>query len=73
MLGGRWHNPLSGTAMRIEHRTNAAEQAMAVVRHLLDPGLRRLFAPVPYFWSDQYAVSRSHPAEPPSILFLECS
>jgi NADPH-dependent 2,4-dienoyl-CoA reductase/sulfur reductase-like enzyme len=50
----RWHNPLFGTAMRIEHRTNAAEQGMAVARNLLAAGARRPFAPVPYFWSDQY-------------------
>ncbi|MFI7133639.1 NAD(P)/FAD-dependent oxidoreductase [Nonomuraea sp. NPDC050153] len=48
----RWHNPLFGTAMRIEHRTNAAEQGMAVARNIL--GRPRPFAPVPYFWSDQY-------------------
>ncbi|MBP5909729.1 NAD(P)/FAD-dependent oxidoreductase [Streptomyces sp. LBUM 1478] len=50
----RWHNPLFGTTMRVEHRTNAAEQGMAVARNLLAPGERRPFAPVPYFWSDQY-------------------
>lgn len=51
----RWYNPLFGTAMRIEHRTNAAEQGMAAARNLLAaPGARRPFAPVPYFWSDQY-------------------
>ncbi|QNP74221.1 FAD-dependent oxidoreductase [Streptomyces roseirectus] len=50
----RWHNPLFGTSMRVEHRTNAAEQAMAVARNLL--GAQRPFAPVPYFWSDQYDV-----------------
>lgn len=50
----RWYNPLFGTSMRIEHRTNAAEQGMAVARNLLDPGAQRPFAPVPYFWSDQY-------------------
>ncbi|MEV0221653.1 FAD-dependent oxidoreductase [Streptomyces sp. NPDC050704] len=51
----RWHNPLFGTSMRIEHRTNAAEQGMAVARNLLAaPQARRPFAPVPYFWSDQY-------------------
>ena len=50
----RWHNPLFGTAMRVEHRTNAAEQGLAVARNLLAPGARRPFAPVPYFWSDQY-------------------
>ncbi|WP_416966789.1 NAD(P)/FAD-dependent oxidoreductase [Streptomyces sp. 4F14] len=52
----RWHNPLFGTPMRIEHRTNAAEQAMAVARNHLTPDQRRPFAPVPYFWSDQYDV-----------------
>jgi NADPH-dependent 2,4-dienoyl-CoA reductase/sulfur reductase-like enzyme len=50
----RWHNRLFGTDMRIEHRTNAAEQGMAVARAILgDP---RPFAPVPYFWSDQHGV-----------------
>jgi NADPH-dependent 2,4-dienoyl-CoA reductase/sulfur reductase-like enzyme len=50
----RWHNPLFGVAMRIEHRTNAAEQGMAAARNLLRPETRTPFAPVPYFWSDQY-------------------
>jgi NADPH-dependent 2,4-dienoyl-CoA reductase/sulfur reductase-like enzyme len=50
----RWHNPLFGQTMRIEHRTNAAEQGLAVARNLLDQGAGRPFAPVPYFWSDQY-------------------
>ncbi|XVU27823.1 NAD(P)/FAD-dependent oxidoreductase [Actinoplanes sp. CA-054009] len=48
----RWHNPLFGVSMRVEHRTNAAEQGMAAARNLL--GAARPFAPVPYFWSDQY-------------------
>ncbi|MEV6039139.1 FAD-dependent oxidoreductase [Nonomuraea sp. NPDC052116] len=52
----RWHNPLFGTAMRIEHRTNAAEQGLAVAHNLLHPQERRPFAPVPYFWSDQYGM-----------------
>ncbi|WP_328883869.1 NAD(P)/FAD-dependent oxidoreductase [Streptomyces sp. NBC_00299] len=50
----RWYNPLFGRSMRIEHRTNAAEQGMAAARHLLNPDGRKPFAPVPYFWSDQY-------------------
>ncbi|MFC8516368.1 NAD(P)/FAD-dependent oxidoreductase [Streptomyces sp. NPDC057257] len=50
----RWYNPLFGTSMRIEHRTNAAEQGMAAARNLLRPAARKPFAPVPYFWSDQY-------------------
>jgi NADPH-dependent 2,4-dienoyl-CoA reductase/sulfur reductase-like enzyme len=50
----RWHNPLFGEPMRIEHRTNAAEQGLAAARNLLHPEARKPFAPVPYFWSDQY-------------------
>ncbi len=50
----RWYNPLFGTEMRIEHRTHAAEQGMAAARNLLAPDVRKPFAPVPYFWSDQY-------------------
>ncbi|SEH03615.1 Reductase C-terminal [Nonomuraea solani] len=50
----RWHNPLFGAWMRVEHRTNAAEQGMAAARNLLNPRARKPFAPVPYFWSDQY-------------------
>ncbi|MFJ4714518.1 NAD(P)/FAD-dependent oxidoreductase [Streptomyces sp. NPDC088785] len=52
----RWHHPLFGTSMRVEHRTNAAEQAVAAARNLLRPGAARPFAPIPYFWSDQYDV-----------------
>ena len=52
----RWRNPLFGREMRIEHRTNAAEQGIAVARNLLSPHARRPFAPVPYFWSDQYGL-----------------
>lgn len=50
----RWYNPLFETSMRIEHRTNAAEQGMAAARNLLDSEARKAFSPVPYFWSDQY-------------------
>ncbi|MFI6231183.1 NAD(P)/FAD-dependent oxidoreductase [Micromonospora echinospora] len=50
----RWFNPLFGELMRIEHRTNAAEQAMAAAQNLLNPQVPKPFAPVPYFWSDQY-------------------
>ncbi|WP_330286127.1 NAD(P)/FAD-dependent oxidoreductase [Streptomyces sp. NBC_00576] len=49
-----WHNPLFDTAMRVEHRTNAGEQALTVAHNLLNPHAPRPFAPVPYFWSDQY-------------------
>jgi NADPH-dependent 2,4-dienoyl-CoA reductase/sulfur reductase-like enzyme len=50
----RWYHPLFGATLRIEHRTNATEQGMAVARNLLAGHAPRPFAPVPYFWSDQY-------------------
>ncbi|AZS75322.1 FAD-dependent oxidoreductase [Streptomyces lydicus] len=66
----RWDHPVHGRPLRFEHRMNATEQGMAAARNLLaelsttDPAVgtaqdapapeRRPFAPVPYFWSDQY-------------------
>ncbi|WP_414506852.1 NAD(P)/FAD-dependent oxidoreductase [Streptomyces sp. NEAU-L66] len=66
----RWDHPVHGRPLRFEHRMNATEQGMAAARNLLAEltatadatGLaedapapeRRPFAPVPYFWSDQY-------------------
>jgi 3-phenylpropionate/trans-cinnamate dioxygenase ferredoxin reductase component len=47
-----WHNSHFDTRMRLEHRMNATEQAMAVAGNML--GAARQFAPVPYFWTDQY-------------------
>jgi NADPH-dependent 2,4-dienoyl-CoA reductase/sulfur reductase-like enzyme len=49
-----WRHPVLGTRLRIEHRTNAAEQGMAVARNILSGGDPAPFAPVPYIWSDQY-------------------
>jgi len=51
----RWHNPWCDEVMRVEHWTNAGEQAHAAARNLLaGPGEQTPFASVPYFWSDQY-------------------
>jgi len=51
----RWMNPRYGESMRVEHWTNAVEQAQAAVARLLDgPEAARPFDPVPYVWSDQY-------------------
>jgi 3-phenylpropionate/trans-cinnamate dioxygenase ferredoxin reductase component len=47
-----WYNPHFGVRMRVEHRTNATEQAIAVAGNLL--GDARPFAPIPYCWTDQY-------------------
>jgi NADPH-dependent 2,4-dienoyl-CoA reductase/sulfur reductase-like enzyme len=48
-----WLHPALGR-LRLEHRMNATEQGMAAARTLLGRGMP--FAPVPYFWSDQYDV-----------------
>jgi NADPH-dependent 2,4-dienoyl-CoA reductase/sulfur reductase-like enzyme len=53
----RWHNPLFSEDMRIEHWSNAVEQGSYVAERLAgsDVGAQP-FAPVPFFWSDQYDV-----------------
>ncbi len=67
----RWFNTLFGEAgeeMRVEHWTNAAEQGAAAAANLLgemagEPATP--YAPVPFFWSDQFDsriqfVGRAH-------------
>ena len=50
----RWPNPRFGVDMRVEHWDNALDQGAAAARRLLagDDGVP--YAPVPWFWSDQY-------------------
>ncbi len=51
----RMHNLWLDDARRIEHWTNAVEQAAHVAENLMaGNGTRNLFSSVPYFWSDQY-------------------
>jgi NADPH-dependent 2,4-dienoyl-CoA reductase/sulfur reductase-like enzyme len=53
----RWYNPLFEEEMRVEHWTNAAEQgALAATNMLAEATGQRTtpYAPVPFFWSDQY-------------------
>jgi 3-phenylpropionate/trans-cinnamate dioxygenase ferredoxin reductase component len=53
----RWHNPLFDERMRIEHWSNAVEQGSYVAERLAGSDLgAEPFAPVPFFWSDQYDV-----------------
>lgn len=50
-----WLDPRTGERLRIEHRTNAAEQGLAVARNILaGPDGATAFESVPYVWSDQY-------------------
>ncbi|WP_433356286.1 NAD(P)/FAD-dependent oxidoreductase [Microtetraspora malaysiensis] len=48
-----WHHPHLGR-LRVEHRMNATEQGTTAAETLL--GADTSFAPVPYFWTDQYDV-----------------
>jgi len=51
----RWNHPLYGAPVRVEHWTNAVEQAEAAAATLLAaPGEARPYAAVPFVWSDQY-------------------
>lgn len=52
----RFHNPLFGESMRLEHWSNAVEGARAAVDHLLGPAEAAPYAHVPSFWSDQFGV-----------------
>ena len=53
----RWPNPRFDEVMRVEHWDNAVEQGGHAARRLLladDDPEAPAFAPVPWFWSDQY-------------------
>ncbi|MFJ9173813.1 NAD(P)/FAD-dependent oxidoreductase [Streptomyces sp. NPDC102360] len=50
-----WPDQATGQRIRIEHRTNAGEQGLAVARNILaGPDEAKPFTTVPYVWSDQY-------------------
>lgn len=50
----RWYNPLFDEDMRVPHWVNAAEQGRHAALTLV--GEPAPYAPVPYFWSDQFAA-----------------
>jgi phthalate 3,4-dioxygenase ferredoxin reductase subunit len=52
----RWYDPAGGVTRRVEHWTNAVEQANLVARQILRPDQSLRYSSVPYFWSDQYGV-----------------
>src|SRR3546814_6723666 len=52
----RWEHPRLGSR-RIEHWTNAGEQAAHAAKALVHgPESAGAFEPVPYFWSDQFGT-----------------
>lgn len=52
----RWHNPVFGVSMRVEHWTNAVEQATHAAASLLAGDAAEPYAHVPYVWTDQYEL-----------------
>ncbi|KXX60097.1 NAD(P)/FAD-dependent oxidoreductase [Rhodococcus sp. LB1] len=50
----QWTNRLFDRRMRLEHWTNAGEQAAHAMVNLLDPARATEYHHVPYFWSDWY-------------------
>jgi NADPH-dependent 2,4-dienoyl-CoA reductase/sulfur reductase-like enzyme len=53
----RWHHEGLGRSLRIEHRTNAGMQGMAVARNILAGYDATPFTPVPFIWTDQYELT----------------
>ena len=50
----RWHHQRHAEWVRVEHWTNAVEQASCVAHNIDNPGALRACVPVEYVWSDQY-------------------
>lgn len=50
-----WWHPILGERLRVEHWDNAQNQGIAAARSMLGRG--EPYAPVPYFWSDQYNLT----------------
>ena len=63
----RWVNPRYGEVMRVEHWDNAVQQGVHAARRLLQSDEEATpYAPVPWFWTDQYdrkvqLAGRPHP------------
>lgn len=50
----RRYDPTLNQHVRVEHWTNATEQAATVAHNIAHPQQRRLHSAIPYFWSDQH-------------------
>lgn len=50
----RWHDPALGVPVRVEHWTNAIEQARVVAHNIVHPHDLLAHQPVHYVWSDQH-------------------
>lgn len=50
----RWYHQGHQERVRVEHWTNASEQAACVAHNLAQPDDLRVYTPTEYVWSDQY-------------------
>jgi NADPH-dependent 2,4-dienoyl-CoA reductase/sulfur reductase-like enzyme len=50
----RWFHPRYGESLRVEHWTNAADQAACVAHNIAHPDELQDYRPTEYIWSDQY-------------------
>jgi NADPH-dependent 2,4-dienoyl-CoA reductase/sulfur reductase-like enzyme len=50
----RWFHPRHGELVRVEHWTNAIDQAACVAHNLVHAGDLWEYAPTEYVWTDQY-------------------
>ena len=52
----RWYDVRVQRPVRVEHWTNATEQAYTVAHNIVERDDRRVHQGLPYFWSDQYGT-----------------
>ncbi|MCF6389719.1 NAD(P)/FAD-dependent oxidoreductase [Mycobacterium sp. MBM] len=69
----RWHHQRHGRDVRVEHWTNAIEQAAVVAHNIVHSDDPQVHAPVEYVWSDQYdwkiqIVGKPGPGTEPEIV-----
>lgn len=50
----RWHNPTSNRHVRVEHWTNAVDQARCVAHNIAFPDRLTAYDGIEYIWTDQY-------------------
>ncbi|HEY0449357.1 FAD/NAD(P)-binding oxidoreductase [Actinophytocola sp.] len=69
----RWYHPGHDERVRVEHWTNAVEQANCVAHNIVHPGAPHAYEPTEYVWSDQYdwriqIVGRPHRGDGHEVL-----
>jgi phthalate 3,4-dioxygenase ferredoxin reductase subunit len=50
----RWYSPRRDGHVRVEHWTNAVEQAQCVAHNIVFPGQLAVYEGIEYVWTDQY-------------------